>query len=51
MTAIIAAVVIGALVGYAIGRIQKFSAHVEHDFQAWRDRVTGAALLPKPVEL
>jgi uncharacterized membrane-anchored protein YhcB (DUF1043 family) len=51
MTAIIAAVVIGVLIGYVIGRVQKFGAHVEHDFQMWRDRVTGAALLPKPVEL
>jgi hypothetical protein len=43
MTAIIL-VTIGIALGWAIGRLQKFGRHVEHDFQQWRDRITAAAV-------
>lgn len=46
MATLVVVGVLAALAGYAIGRLHKFSAHVEDDFQAWRDRITAAALQP-----
>jgi len=42
--AIIIAAVLGLALGWAVGRLQKFGQHVEHDFQQWRDRITAAAV-------
>lgn len=42
------ALVVVALAAFAAGRLLAFHHHVESDFAAWRDRVTGAALLPAP---
>lgn len=46
MTATIIIAIAAALAGYAIGRVQKFGQHIEHDFQQWRDRITAASLMP-----
>lgn len=36
-----------ALAGYVIGRARSVGRHHEHAFQSWRDRVIGAALMPR----
>jgi hypothetical protein len=46
MTLIVVAV-LAALAGYGIGRLSRFSSHVEHDFARWRDRITAASLQPR----
>jgi len=38
-------------VGYVIGRAHSVGRHHEHAFGPWRDRVIGAALLPRAPHL
>jgi hypothetical protein len=51
MLTTIAIAAVAALAGYVVGRAHRVGRHHEHEFQGWRDRVIGAALLPTPSPL
>jgi hypothetical protein len=49
--AIVIAGLMGLVLGIAIGRLWAVGHHHEHAFGPWRDRVIGAALLPRAPHL